>query len=142
MNEAQQPQFPLAETPRCRRCDWEPRYRNVVSENNRNGNAGRPYYKCVRCEGRPGQGVGYHLKGWITWDDDRGMDVRNPECYCGVASRQDKAGAHTTIPNLGFWTCATGRCNYYSAAKNGQTVEQRVENPEMAEYCQFRPWLL
>jgi len=63
------------------------------------------------------------LKGWMTLDDNRGVDIKNPKCHCEIASRQDKAGGRTTIPNMGFWTCATGKCNYYSAAENEQPVE-------------------
>lgn len=142
MSEAKLPQFPLSSKPCCRRCGWEPEFRNTVKATNKNGNAGRQYYKCNDCAKKTGQGVGGRLKGWITWDDNRGVDIKNPKCHCKIASRQDRAGACKTRPNLGFWTCATGSCSYYSAAKNGQTVEQRKGNPNMAGYREFRPWLL
>ena len=142
MSEEQLPHFPLSPKPRCRRCGWQPKFRNIVKATNPNGNAGRPYYICVLCKKRSTQGVGDHYTGWITWDDDRGMSSDNPKCHCGIASRQDKAGSDTDIPNLGFWTCGTGSCDYYSEFKNGQTDEQRRENPDVAEYRQFRPLLL
>jgi len=34
--------------------------------------------------------------------------------YCGAVSRQDRAGAESSMPGLGFWTCATGGCDYFS----------------------------
>ena len=143
MSEEQLPHFPLSPKPRCRRCGWQPKFRNIVKATNPNGNAGRPYYICVLCKKRSTQGVGDHYTGWIAWDDDCGMSIDNPKCHCGIASRQDKAGADALIiPNLGFWTCATGRCDYFSDFENEQTDEQREESPNMAGNLQFEPWLL
>ncbi|KAF1842803.1 uncharacterized protein K460DRAFT_268311, partial [Cucurbitaria berberidis CBS 394.84] len=72
----------------------------IVNQGNSNGNAGRPYYLCDHCH------------RWITWGDNRGISGGNPLCFCGAISRQDRAGNETSIPRLGFWTCATGSCDY------------------------------
>lgn len=135
-----QPQFPL-NSPLCRRCGWRPRYRCTVT-GNQNGNVGRPYYICVRCDWNCSQGLQDHHKGWITWDDDRGIRGSNPRCYCGAASRQDRAGAESSMPGLGFWTCATRECDYFSKFQNGWTDKERALSLPNPQCVKFVPWLL
>lgn len=135
------PQFPLSPKPGCR-CGWTPKSSNIVGPYNHNGNAGRPYYKCVQCANKSRQGTGNRDEGWITWDDDIGVHNENPRCHCKMASRQDRAGAYTNMAGWGFWTCATGRCDYFSDCRNGQTKEQKQCNPNLDGGKMFRPWLL
>ena len=122
-----QPRFPLL-YPRCRVCDLATLHRRITQPSNPNGNAGRPYYICISCERKDG-------KGWVTWDDERGVRNSNPSCYCGNLSRQDQVGIGRGRRGLGFWTCATGSCDYHSKYLNGWT--------NYAPQCvEFYPWLL
>lgn len=134
--------FPLHNTPACRFCNWIPKYRSTVKPDNPNGNLGRPYYICIRCKSKDRRAPWVHEAGWITWDDDRGMHESNPQCDCGWVSRQDRAGVDSSRPGMGFWTCATGACGYYSKFINGQTREEARKNPSVANRSYFQPWLL
>ncbi|OJJ68291.1 hypothetical protein ASPBRDRAFT_322738 [Aspergillus brasiliensis CBS 101740] len=144
LNQPLRPQFPC--TPVCRRCGWIPRdHRPHHVATNRNGNLGRPYYACPNCTSQT-YSYSPHVRdrGWITWDDERGIRDSNPLCDCGVVSRQDRAGAGTTMSGLGFWTCATGRCGYFSRYRNGWTDEERMSGVGVNDHdcVEFFPWLL
>ena len=138
-----QPTFPMQNIPRCRRCDYQPKYRSTVTPNNPNSNAGRPYYFCIKChfsrecwaanDGR--------RKGWISWDDGRGVHRSNHNCDCGVACRQDRAGINSSHPGRGFWTCASGYCSYTSFRRDGLTDDE-ARNAEVALDARFEPWLV
>jgi hypothetical protein len=140
------PHFPFAR-PYCRRCFRKPRFPSNVKPSNLNGNVGRPYYTCASC-GQQGQNHHYHppsqdhCRGWITWDDDRGICDSNPPCHCGVVSRQDRASVRSSRPGLGFWTCATGSCDYFSKFRNGWTDEERASSSPEPHCVEFVPWLL
>ncbi|KAF2687535.1 hypothetical protein K458DRAFT_296588 [Lentithecium fluviatile CBS 122367] len=127
--------------PHCRHCNWTPRYRNITNAANQNGNGGRPYYKCVKCESR-NLDTQPHTRGWITWDDDLSMCDSNPLCYCEAVSRQDRAGVRSDMCGWGFWTCATGGCGYFSKYRNGWTDEERAFSPSEPQCVRFVPWLL
>ncbi|OJD10148.1 hypothetical protein ACJ73_09917 [Blastomyces percursus] len=71
--------------PNCRSCH-HPSSREVTRASNRKGNAGRPYYKCHRCN------------KFLCFADDRGNDPSNPPCYCGVLSRRQVAGYDKHVP--------------------------------------------
>ncbi|KAF2476963.1 uncharacterized protein BDR25DRAFT_251433 [Lindgomyces ingoldianus] len=104
-----QPTFPL-NNPHCRHCESNAgTVRYIVRPTNQNGNGGRPYYACSNCDQSNPEG------GWITWDDNHGINATNPFCDCGVVSRLDQAGANSTRLGAGnvFYTCATGACNFY-----------------------------
>ena len=137
-----QPVFPMQEAPSCRRCGCKPKYRNTVSPHNPNGNAGRPYYICIKCKTDRKCKVSKidHQKGWISWDDDRGVDLSNQNCGCGVVCRQDRAGEHSSCPGRGFWTCATGSCGYFSFRTDGRTDDE-AKDAEEAPDAGFEPWL-
>jgi hypothetical protein len=94
---------------------------------------------------------------WVAYNDDRGIHVDNPSCYCGddVISRQNRAVAYIHTyngsccaacdprtplpPGWGVCNCATGRCDYYSPYKSDRTVEE-MKSGEPEGY--FVPWLL
>jgi hypothetical protein len=57
------------------------------------------------------------------------MHKGNPQCDCDWVSRQDRAGISSSRPGMGFWTCATGACEYYSEFINGQTREEAKNYP-------------
>ena len=138
------PHFPLAEPPKCRHCGWKPHFRNTVGGNNPNGNAGRLFYKCWRCENRGRDDLNYdESSAWIAWTDDRGIHPANPHCDCGVASRQDRAGVRSGRPGWGFWTCASGACWYYSEFRNGLTWSEPAKDAEDSfARVNFVPWLI
>ncbi|PYI17873.1 hypothetical protein BO99DRAFT_462492 [Aspergillus violaceofuscus CBS 115571] len=83
----------------------------TVSETNENGNAGRPYYRCDHCG------------SFACFADLRGVHPDNPPCDCEgqlpcrlqVASQNDRR----CFPGVLFYTCAVGRCNYFSRVEDG-----------------------
>ena len=139
------PKFPLRTHPTCRQCGWVPKYRSGAREDNPNNNAERSYFICVKCrQSEPSQisktSQARRRKGWITWDDAIGVSIKNPPCFCGgrvVASRQDKCGEGSNYPGGGFWTCATGQCEYISWRRDGLTNDEADGWDDM-----FEPWLL
>lgn len=144
------PTFPLRQA-RCRTCGWVPKYRDKVSARNPNGNANRPYYICIRCRRDPDPTSpatttaratrARRGKGWITWDDNIGISRDNRLCSCGVVSRQDRGGVDSYYPGGGFWTCATGACDYGSFRKDGLTDDEALRMGAPPDYG-FEPWLL
>ena len=91
----------------CRYCDSTDLEYRVVKPGNRLGNDGRPYYVCVNPDCPKVRNLDGHDRGWVTWDDNIGVDPRNPQCKCGRSSREDVANA-----GYHFWTCSTGRCDF------------------------------
>lgn len=130
-----QPQLPLSH-PCCQRCGRTSSLRRLITKpSNRNGNAGRPYYICTRCNGKS-------KRGWVSWDDEHGIRDGNPVCYCGALSRQDREAKNRERNGLGFWTCATGSCDYYSKYWNGWTTREAKSTPHVPQCVEFYPWLL
>ncbi len=136
------PTFPMQERPLCRRCGYKPKYRNTVLPHNPNGNAGRPYYVCIKCKNDRKRKVSKtdHEKGWISWDDDRGVRPSNHHCGCRIVCRQDRAGKDSSCPGRGFWTCAIGSCGYVSFRRDGLTDDE-AKDTEAAPDAGFEPWL-
>lgn len=132
-----QPTFPLRPKPSCRRCNNTPRYRSTVHPLNQNGNGDRPYYVCAQCKENPTTASGPNGKGWITWDDNKGVAPSNPKCNCGFLARQDRAGVNSYAPGQGFWTCCTGACAYLSWRSDGRTKAEAGGWNEG-----FLPWLI
>ena len=138
--------FPLSQA-RCRKCNWVPKYRNKVSPQNPNGNADRPYYICVRCRDKPDAATAMKSNrirrenGWITWDDNIGISQENRLCFCGFVCRQDRAGVDSYYPGGGFWTCATGSCDFLSFRRDGLTDDEAYKT-NAAHSEGFEPWLL
>lgn len=95
--------------PRCSSCDATyPHLRRFVTRrSNRNGNAGRPYLKCMPCE------------KFITFLDDRGIDLDGPHCFCDFPCRLQVSGRYvvTTTPRGLHYVCAFGRCKYHEPVK-------------------------
>jgi hypothetical protein len=87
-------------TPTCRSCGIKGILMQV-REDNPNGNARRPYYKCIPC-GR-----------FLTFCDGRGLSPINPTCICGTPSRRQKNGQRHRIPGGVHYVCSTGRCRFY-----------------------------
>ena len=110
----------LAAAPICRECYCRTS-RHITRASNRNGNAGRPYYKCDQCNK-------FHC-----FDDDRGNDPRNPRCLCQVASRQQVAGPEKAIPRGLHYVCRSGQCNFYTVRRdvNAQQITVTEDLVEM-----------
>ncbi|KAI4132578.1 MAG: hypothetical protein LQ341_006258 [Variospora aurantia] len=145
------PTFPRSQPPKCRHCGWIPKYRNTVLPSNPNGNADRPYYICVKCKeksansspnGRTKTSRQRDKLGWISWDDNIGIHRKNSPCFCGYASRQDRAGVDSYYPGGGFWTCALGACDYLSYREDGLTIREAQEQGFDSYDDGFEPWLL
>ena len=115
------------------RCCYEPATYRITKPDNENGNAGRPYWVCTNKLCYATMKSKYE-DGWVSWADGKGVDDENPVCYCGAPSRQDKICKDEGKKGLGFWTCAEGKCDYYSEDLDG------VPNAEVT--VAFWPWLL
>ncbi|KAF2135971.1 uncharacterized protein K452DRAFT_192195, partial [Aplosporella prunicola CBS 121167] len=81
--------------PQCMRCG-RPTTKFITRSSNRNGNAGRPYYKCGPC------------KKFHNFADNRGINTDNPKCCCGQVSRMQKSGVGVL-----HFVCQFGCCNFY-----------------------------
>ncbi|KAK7193332.1 uncharacterized protein CC84DRAFT_1079568 [Paraphaeosphaeria sporulosa] len=86
---------------RCRRCDSRVTLMFTRS-NNRIGNAGRPYYKCLTCT------------KFLCFADSRGLDPSNPLCSCGIPSRRQISGPARCVPRGLHYVCSQGGCSFYS----------------------------
>ena len=74
--------------------------RRITRASNRNGNGGRPYYKC------------FHCPKFCCFDDERGNDVTNPLYRCGLLSKRQRASSKKG--GKVFWTCRSGECDFYT----------------------------
>jgi hypothetical protein len=86
------------ENPHCKKCGYLTDYK-ITRQSNRNGNAGRPYFKCDNCGN-------FH-----SFADTQGISQQNPYCPCGEPSRLERAGWEKG--NIPFFVCATGTCAFY-----------------------------
>lgn len=105
---------PESVAPACTRCGHLCT-RHITRSSNRNGNAGRPYYKCSPCD------------KFVRFDDDRGLDKGNqgnPHCDCGRSSRRQ-----LTSREKGrriFYACASGSCDFFEWYRNEDGSEWSV----------------
>lgn len=94
--------------------------RQITRTSNRNGNAGRPYYKCIPCNK-------FHC-----FDDRRGNDPTNPPCFCGISSKRQLSGPEKPMGRMVHYVCRIGGCNFYSDHGNTQQKITNV-NRELVE---------
>ncbi|KAI1923743.1 hypothetical protein LOZ65_003193, partial [Ophidiomyces ophidiicola] len=80
----------------------------ITRASNRNGNAGRPYYKCLPCN------------KFLTFNDLRGNDPKNPQCFCGTSSKLQISGLDKKVPRGLHYVCRLGRCGFYDTERRGQ----------------------
>ncbi|KAJ5505569.1 hypothetical protein N7453_004526 [Penicillium expansum] len=110
------------EHPRCLECR-DDGIRRIVNDNNPNGNAGRPYYRCYPCD------------RFICFDDQRGISSANPLCDCGLYSRRQMAGVGKQVPRGLHYVCARGGCYFYELMlDNGRQFlvpDNLVHNPSI-----------
>ncbi len=92
--------------PRCRKCR-NASERRITGLANRNGNAGRLYYKCTN----PSCGQ------FLGFADERGLDATNPQCHCGLSTRRQVEKQKNGGPRGVFFTCMQGSCSFYEALR-------------------------
>lgn len=113
-------QAPTTPAP-CLKCGG-PGIHAVVQASNQNGNAYRPYIKCLSCG------------GFITFTDDRGLDPNNPICDdCRRPSRRQVTGWDNRVPWAIHFVCSEGRCPSYKEEideEGNQVVLQRDDMDE------------
>ncbi len=94
----------LGDSPRCQLCN------SILSRcftlaQNRNGNAGRPMYRCGEC------------RTFVCFGDMRGVDPENPLCECPTPhpSRAQVAGERDgqILPRAVYFGCAIGQCRFF-----------------------------
>ncbi|KZF23914.1 hypothetical protein L228DRAFT_259203 [Xylona heveae TC161] len=101
---------PPCKPPLCILCH-RPSHRFVTRSSNRNGNAGRPYYKCSPC-GK-----------FLCFDDRGGNSLRNPPCFCDVSSKLQVTGRERTPPRKLHYVGRLGQCNFYRQCYNRMEEE-------------------
>lgn len=109
---------PPEEPPACCHCGGQSK-KFITRSTNRNGNAGRPYYKCTCCS------------KFLAFADDRGNDPNNPRCDCGVSSKRQLASREKGRKI--HYVCRLGKCNFYDvqlSAIDGSVAT--VEGDELA----------
>lgn len=88
----------------------------VTRASNRNGNAGRPYYKCVPCD------------KFLVFADNRGNDPTNPLCECGLESKRQVAGKERKTSRGIFYVCRKGVCDFYAPALDNHARQISIED--------------
>ena len=87
--------------PPCQGCHC-PSSLHWVDGGNPNGNANRPYYRCLPCS------------AFTTWGDLRGVRSDNQLCDCGKPSRESFTGTKCLRgAGLVYWRCAQSRCQFF-----------------------------
>ncbi|KAI5926283.1 hypothetical protein F4810DRAFT_656258 [Camillea tinctor] len=100
---------PPTQPPICKKCKRASEY-FITRRSNRNGNAGRPCYKCLPCD------------NFLVFCDRRGNDPENPKCHCGYSSKRQITGRSKSVPGRVHYVCRLGECDFYSPSRdeNGQ----------------------
>lgn len=91
---------------------------------NRNGNAKRPYLKCLPCD------------KFVTFWDDRGTHSVNPKCGCHIPSRLQVDGFYKGR-NLHF-VCGTGHCSFYEIARDDQDRPLNLADDSILKFAARR----
>ena len=99
----------LGRAPRCRFCG-ETADKATVSAQNENGNAGRPMYKCAKCD------------EFACFGDIRGIQEENPVCFCkgNMPSRAQVSRPKRSRSNSRtvYYACASGECDFWERMKD------------------------
>jgi hypothetical protein len=98
----------------------------TARRSNRNGNADRQYLKCTNCP---------QFLGFI---DDRGLDVNNPSCRCGVASRMQITGRNSKVPRAVHFVCVEGKCNFYNIYVDEEDRQVVVEDGMVEQLARLK----
>jgi len=124
--------LPPPEKPaQCHRCNGRVEEYTVKSKN-RNGNAGRPYYKCIGA---------CRKKTFLVFADSRGNFPENPDCLCrtsGTSSKMQLANEKENSRKVHL-VCRRGRCNYFGLILNQYGEPLALENSEwVREFYEHR----
>ena len=115
---------PPATPPSCFRCS-RPSTRCVTRHSNRNGNAGRPYFKCIPCN------------QFLVFADSRGNHPSNPPCPCGLSSKKQVSGLSRQVARAVHFVCRAGKCDFYQACgTDGETVV--LEQETLDQFIRLR----
>ncbi|KAI1825728.1 hypothetical protein F4861DRAFT_163363 [Xylaria intraflava] len=115
---------PPTKPPTCSRCGGIAEFL-ITKRSNRNGNVGRPYYKCSLC-GK-----------FLVFCDQRGNDPTNPECHCGHSSKRQISGRSKPVPGRVHYVCRLGRCNFYCAGKDEKGVDIVIDMDLVADLARL-----
>lgn len=81
----------------------------VTRRSNRNGNANRPYLKCLDC------------RKFMTFTDSRGDHTVNRICCCHKPSRIQVSSLQKG--RRLHYVCSTGQCDFWELAMNQESKE-------------------
>jgi hypothetical protein len=104
---------PPTKAPDCILCG-KPTRRRIARVLNPNGNAGRPYYKCIPCDK-------FHC-----FCDSRGNDPTNPPCHCGKSSKRQVSGHGKAVPRGVHFVCRLGTCDFYRALRDAEERQIQI----------------
>ncbi len=109
--------------PTCLRCGKETK-RHVTRRSNRNGNVGRPYYRCPKCN------------KFATFADERGNVEANPICKCGHPSRRQVSGQDRgrTV----HYVCRSGRCEFFVFQRTPEGEIQSLTDDMVGRLARLR----
>ncbi|KAK2038244.1 hypothetical protein LZ31DRAFT_479318 [Colletotrichum somersetense] len=107
--------------PNCRKCG-EVASRYITRRSNRNGNVGRPYYRCC--------------KDFYSFADLRGYHPYNPRCDCGLPSRMQIAGRERRTAGGLHFVCTGGLCDFYSELVDEDGEQERVNDTAIIDLLQ------
>lgn len=99
--------------PTCQSCGLEGILRQV-RDDNPNGNAGRPYYKCLSC------------RLFLSFYDERRLNPTNPRCCCGMPSRRQMSRQDHQIPRGIHYVCPRGQCRFYEIERDGDGAQLQI----------------
>jgi hypothetical protein len=111
------PASPPSSPPTCYLCT-SPSRKDYTHSRNRNGNAGRLFFICTKAT----------CKKFLGFRDDRGLDVNNPSCHCGVASRRQINGRNHKVPRAVHFVCVEGNCSFYNILVDEEDRQVVVED--------------
>ncbi|KAI0977539.1 hypothetical protein F4678DRAFT_17849 [Xylaria arbuscula] len=105
---------PPIKPPRCLCCGQVSK-RRITRSPNRNGNVGRPYYKCLRCD------------KFLVFDDYRGNNSTNPECHCGYSSKCQVSRRSKPVAGRLHYVCRLGMCDFFSLCKDTKGMDVIID---------------
>ena len=116
----------FTEVPVCPECDEETS-REITNPENDNGNANRPYYKCIT----------YGCGEFYSFDDARGIHPDNPLCFCGKRSRRRVAGKATSDSLFLVFQCARATCDYSIAEQEQGGLKKTVSRAKIGDWIKL-----
>ena len=122
------------ETP-CAECGKRRSRRCSIASNPASTKAGRVYYPCTNMKCSKGS-KRMMERDFVVWDTHGEL----PRCDCGLPSRQGLMGRDGIMPGYGYWTCAYGKCSYFSRDRKGRSLAKGEVDSKKVQ--PFIPWLL